>query len=455
MKSILTLILLLIIELPAFSQQITDWSSLDLSMSGNSPSYNISVVDSNVIWGSLFDSSINDGNMVFLTVDGGQNFDVFTLPISDSISLIFDIFAIDENTAFTASLTPNSDTQAEGIHRTTDGGQNWDLIFNNEDNDFSARKVHFYNFLDGFIYGYTGAFNAAFFYTSDGGDTWEKSISEFTINAFYTEGGNDGGTVLGDTAWCASVNSRIFRSVDKGITWTPHLIGNSSRVFNDIAFKNNNQGLAISSINSSGNNVSNLLFKTEDGGITWSWVPSAFINLASNVDANNISYIPGTEGGYLITSGITPVNKKFLFTLDNGNTWQEGIAPSSLLNAEFISPTMGFGGTFTSDGGLLKYNDNIFSNSTVVNELVIDNSVFQVYPNPVNEQLQISIDNEWQGALHLQVMNALGQIVRSTSFEKNETHFSQKMNMAELPIGIYRLLVSDGEEMMVQAFVKN
>ena len=52
------------------------------------------------------------------------------------------------------------------------------------------------------------------------------------------------------------------------------------------------------------------------------------------------------------------------------------------------------------------------------------------------------------------MVNVLGQTVRSTSFEKNESRFSQQMNVAELPIGMYRLLVSDGEEMMVQAFVK-
>ena len=77
-----------------------------------------------------------------------------------------------------------------------------------------------------------------------------------------------------------------------------------------------------------------------------------------------------------------------------------------------------------------------------------------VYPNPVSDQLQISLENKWQGELNIQVVNALGQTVRSTSFEKNETHFSQQMSVAELPVGVYRLLVSDGEEMMVQAFVK-
>jgi D-alanyl-D-alanine carboxypeptidase len=79
---------------------------------------------------------------------------------------------------------------------------------------------------------------------------------------------------------------------------------------------------------------------------------------------------------------------------------------------------------------------------------------FTVFPNPVTDQFQISLENEWQGELNIQVVNGLGQTVRSTSMEKNETHFSQRMNVAELPAGIYRLLVSDGEEMMVQSFVK-
>jgi hypothetical protein len=91
---------------------------------------------------------------------------------------------------------------------------------------------------------------------------------------------------------------------------------------------------------------------------------------------------------------------------------------------------------------------------TDVKELLVNSSLLEIYPNPVSDQLQISLENEWKGVLHLQVVNAIGQTVRSTSFEKNETRFSQKMNVTELPIGIYRLLVSDGEEMMVQAFVK-
>ncbi|MGK0364175.1 MAG: hypothetical protein ACI85O_001232 [Saprospiraceae bacterium] len=90
-----------------------------------------------------------------------------------------------------------------------------------------------------------------------------------------------------------------------------------------------------------------------------------------------------------------------------------------------------------------------------VKESLVNASSLEISPNPVFNQLQISIENEWQGALHIQVVNALGQIVHSTLVEKNETAFSQRINVTDLPVGIYRLLASDGEEMMVRAFVKN
>jgi hypothetical protein len=38
----------------------------------------------------------------------------------------------------------------------------------------------------------------------------------------------------------------------------------------------------------------------------------------------------------------------------------------------------------------------------------VNSSLVEIYPNPVSDQLQISLENEWQGELQLQVVNALG-----------------------------------------------
>lgn len=450
MKIILILKAMLIIAIPMFSQQIVEWSPLNLNQPTNLNTRNIYVVDSNIIWGTLR-SITPTSNQVFRTIDGGQNFNVFTLPFSGSDRFLSDIYALNQDTAYTVTTTTNG-AQVEGVHRTKDGGQTWDLIFSSEDEEFTVVKVHFFNILDGFVYGFTEDFNAKFFYTDDGGDTWEKSESEFAISAIFTEGGNDGFATIGDTVWCSNIDSQVLRSVDKGITWISFpIITIPDRVINDIAFKNHNQGLAISSLSANGNDILNALYKTDDGGVTW----SNFSSLPNTLEANVLSYIPGTEGAYIITSGDAPTNENFLFTIDNGNTWLEGAAPSSLLSAEFLSPTLGFGGTNTNDGGLLKYNDDIFSSLTSTKEILIDNSVLNVSPNPVSDNLQISIDNKWSGNLQVQIVNSLGQTVHSITLEKYETHFSPKINVAELPVGMYRLLVSNGKEMLVQAFVKN
>ncbi|NJC28040.1 choice-of-anchor Q domain-containing protein [Neolewinella antarctica] len=91
---------------------------------------------------------------------------------------------------------------------------------------------------------------------------------------------------------------------------------------------------------------------------------------------------------------------------------------------------------------------------TAVREVIVSASALKAFPNPASAQLQLSIANDWRGTLSIQVVNALGQVVHATVAEKHGADFQQRMNIAELPVGTYRLVVSDGAEMMVRAFAK-
>ncbi len=91
---------------------------------------------------------------------------------------------------------------------------------------------------------------------------------------------------------------------------------------------------------------------------------------------------------------------------------------------------------------------------TNVKEVLLDNSVLEISPNPTSHELQVSIDNKWQGELRVQIVNTLGQVVRSTFYEKFETKVFYKMDVAKLPHGAYRILISNGKEMVIQSFVK-
>ncbi|MFK7775492.1 MAG: T9SS type A sorting domain-containing protein, partial [Saprospiraceae bacterium] len=91
---------------------------------------------------------------------------------------------------------------------------------------------------------------------------------------------------------------------------------------------------------------------------------------------------------------------------------------------------------------------------TNVKELLLDADLLEIFPNPVTDQFQITIENEWRGELTVQIVNSLGQPIRTISYEKFETKNTYDLDIKNLPNGIYRLLVSDGTEMVVESFVK-
>lgn len=91
---------------------------------------------------------------------------------------------------------------------------------------------------------------------------------------------------------------------------------------------------------------------------------------------------------------------------------------------------------------------------TAVKEVLANSEAMFIYPNPVSDVTSISIENNWTGTFSLRVVNALGQEVHSAPFGKLEPSALIELKVAHLPKGVYRVLLSNGEEMLVQTFVK-
>ena len=445
MKNLYFFLAFLFSTSPLFAQQTVNWTPLNLNTPSGWNIHSIEVVNKDLIWGVLWKPPF--GDHVFRTTDGGQNFDLFQIPFTASDAIAFDINALDANTAFIASTTLGGD-QVEGIYRTTDGGQNWELIFENEGEDRITTSIHFFDANNGIVFGarfgaVTTDITAIFHYTNDGGDSWTASESEFEISSIWSEGGNAGITAIGDTAWVASVDERIYRSIDKGITWTSHLV-EADRLINDVAFKNSQEGIAISSYGD-GDNKPNVIYHTSNGGTNWTAQ-----GIASIVDANNISYIPGTDGGYIITSGVS-LASNFLFTKNNGANWTIGMSSYAINVAEFLSPTLGYAGTRTSSGGLLLFNDDIFGMSTSIDVPTIVDTKLLLFPNPSTNQIALQTDEEWEG--QLQIVNALGQIVYAKQWSSIDQN-RQSIDTTPLPNGLYHVLLTNGSERLQQSFLK-
>lgn len=88
-------------------------------------------------------------------------------------------------------------------------------------------------------------------------------------------------------------------------------------------------------------------------------------------------------------------------------------------------------------------NVNVVSMSSIANDLGI-----WVYPNPVQSMLYIDkMDNE---QIHFQLMDNLGRILISNSSNEPIT----KINLADLPAGIYYISINNGKKLVTQKVVK-
>lgn len=91
---------------------------------------------------------------------------------------------------------------------------------------------------------------------------------------------------------------------------------------------------------------------------------------------------------------------------------------------------------------------------TDAREVIAAPSMISVFPNPVGDIAHISIENEWAGELNLRIVNALGKVVRTAEFDKYDQMMVLEFDTSDLPKGLYRALLSNGETVAVGSFVR-
>jgi hypothetical protein len=81
-------------------------------------------------------------------------------------------------------------------------------------------------------------------------------------------------------------------------------------------------------------------------------------------------------------------------------------------------------------------------------------SELSLFPNPAVHELRVTVSNTWQGKeLVFDIYNNYGQLVRH---KKNATASqTERMNVADLPAGLYIVKVSNGGEKLTRQFIKS
>ncbi len=326
--------------------------------------WGIHAVDENIIWAI---TAFNNTNLepVFeftRTIDGGATWQPGLLDIEPQFSH-FDIFALDDQIAW-ITAADELDPISGKVYRTIDGGNTW-VKQSSGFTGFNETPagIHFWNANEGMSFGATCATNntdqIAIYTTIDGGDEWTKVSGSNMPAQLPGEGiclvsGNGIYDVIGDTIWFVSSFNRVFKSIDRGLSWTVSDQLFPNEYAQSLAFKDAFNGILVGS---DPNYDYNVAARTSDGGETWT--P---ITILDETNAGQIEYVPGTPGTYMIHSAFTfKRNNKMMVTTDSGNTWEVFDNNFNLICLEVLSEEIGFGGAeiISSDSGGIYKMDKI------------------------------------------------------------------------------------------------
>lgn len=172
----------------------------------------LSVIDDRTIWASGSNSTIVH------TEDGGATWKVDTIPGGT-----FDVRAIHARSATVAHAAAT----AGRIWRTTDGGRTWSLRYQAFDTTVFLDAIDFWDDRHGMALGDPMGGRFFVLVTQDGGETWQEAPAASRPESREGEAAfAASGTVLVVDglrgAWIASGgrHARLFRSTDRGATWT-------------------------------------------------------------------------------------------------------------------------------------------------------------------------------------------------------------------------------------------
>ena len=323
----------------------------------------IDVVDANTVWSIGYDANAarRNYNWYSRTTNGGTSFNAGNVYADTNTYVMANMEGVDANTAWVSAFMKSSQSQG-AIHRTTNGGTTWQNMtaagmFTNT--SAFTDIVSFFTPSVGITMGDPVNGEFEIWRTTDGGLSWNlvpganipnpSSAGEYGIvDLYYRLGANN--------LWFGTNAGRIFRTTDAGSTWSASVVGAATNTIIEIAFSSANNGL-VSLINTSS---AWELWNTNDGGATWTQIPS----IDPNFGYNDMCGVPGT--GMLIS--VDNQGQLVSSSIDNGVTWTSmGSTGIGYVTLDFASNTAGWlgGYVFTGvNGNLWKYTGAALSGST-------------------------------------------------------------------------------------------
>lgn len=437
MKRILLSALALAISSSAFSQywttQNTAFATASRGIAG------LEVYDASTVWAFAYDGSAQSGTPPNIqeftkTSNGGTTWTSGTINVGNPTLTITNISGVSSTTAWVGALASTNTDGLGAVYKTVNGGLTWTA-----QQEFSSVGESYLNFVHAFdannvVAGgdpETGVFEV--YTSSNGGTSWTR-VSEinipFPLDNEY--GYNAGYYAVGNNIFFYTNKGRIFKSTDKGVTWSIAFEGStysltdfgSATVNGDMAWSDANRGIVLKKnfIGSSSNPTPSAiaLYRTTDGGSTWSSV--TFTGITASNRINDITYVPGTN--ILLATSSAGGSWK---SLDNGSTWTaiDNVQHLSVRCSDANTCYSGGFNTSATVGGMFKS-----SQSLGTKDLNKAMSNLSVYPNPTKGEISIKSDKKIKSS---EIFDIAGRSILSFS--------SEKADLSSLAKGAYVLKI--------------
>ena len=229
---------------------------------------------------------------------------------------------MNEKTAYLLSIGLGDKSR---IYKTIDGGTTWNLQLSMSDPRAFLDAIAFWDAEHGIAMGDPVDGRFTILTSDDGGMHWTTPTPIEMPPALVGEGAfAASGTCLvveGEkNAWFGTGRAqvaRVFRSTDRGRTWTAHMTpivaANASSGIFSLAFRDSNNGIAVGGDYKQPERAIQVVARTTDGGRTWNQSaghgPRGF--------RSGVVYLPDGKGPILAAAGPTGADA----SIDDGLNW--------------------------------------------------------------------------------------------------------------------------------------